>query len=181
MLTRRQTSFSGEAPVDEADLEVNLNVTPMIDVLTCLLFFLLLSFGATVVALINSSVPALSDSSGEPETDKLKITITVAISEKGFSLGAQGEAVPAEETDKLAKTFPVTKDGYDFAALNAYALELKQKYKNSDSVILLPDADIPYAVLIKTMDATREKVENLEKKQVRTPLFPAAVVSSTVK
>jgi biopolymer transport protein ExbD len=184
MLQKNITGSSlshGEA--EESDnVEVALNVTPMIDVLTCLLFFLLLSFGAVVVALINASVPALSsDSSEQPDLSKTKITISVSITDKGFGLSAQAEGLGQEELDKLAKTFAMKEGSYDYQGLNDYAFELKKRYPESDSAVLIPAGDIPYEVLVKTMDATRERAAEQNGRPARIPLFPAAVVSTLVK
>ena len=48
-------------------------------------------------------------------------------------------------------------------------------------VVLLPEADIPYEVLVRTMDATREREDTKDGRPVRVPLFPGAVVGTLVK
>jgi biopolymer transport protein ExbD len=166
---------------EEEDPGIYLNVTPMIDVLTCLLFFLLLSFGAVIIALINTTIPVLSESSAQAEPDK-KITVTLVISEKGYSLTAQNDIMTEDESNKLKRSFALASGDYDFTSLNNYLFELKQRYKDSENIVLLPDADVPYEKLIKTMDVTREREgQDAAGKPIRIPLFPAAVISSLVK
>jgi biopolymer transport protein ExbD len=173
-----------KAEEEKGEIEdVVLNLTPMIDVLTTLLFFLLLSFGAIVVALINVSIPALSEGTDENEPEKdTKVTMSVLINEKGFIVSGASDKLSEEESKKLGRSIPVTGDGYDFPTLTAFLYEVKRKYPKSDSVVLTPEPDIPYETLIKTLDATREREgNNQEGRAVRMPLFTGAVVSTLVK
>jgi biopolymer transport protein ExbD len=166
---------------------VYLNVTPMIDVLTTLLFFLLLSFGAVIIALINTTVPALGDdSSTSADTpDKTIVTMTVLITDKGFTVSGQADGMTEQEMLKLGKSLPLKVEGgeklYDYQGLNDFFLEVKRGHEKSDSVVLMPNPDIPYEVLVKTMDATREREIEENGKPKRIPLFPSAVVGSFVK
>jgi len=161
--------------------DVVLNLTPMIDVLTTLLFFLLMSFGAIVVALINVSIPALSEGTDESEPEKdTKVTMSVQITEKGFIISGASDKLSEEDQKKLVRSIPVKGDGYDFATLTAFLYEIKRRYPKSDSVVLTPEPDIPYETLIKSLDATRE-ISPPDGRGIRTPLFTGAVVSTLVK
>jgi len=163
--------------------EPYLNLTPMIDILTCLLFFLLLSFGAIVVALINVSVPALSEGGDPGEPDKtVKVTMSVSVTDKGFDVSGGADGLSEEAIKKLAKKIPLGAEGYDYPALNDFMFEVKKQYKESESVVIVPNPDIPYDVLVRVLDATRERDMSGEAgKPMRLPLFPAAVVSTLVK
>jgi biopolymer transport protein ExbD len=162
--------------------DVYLNLTPMIDILTCLLFFLLLSFGAIVVALINASIPALSEGADPGEPDKtIKVTMSISVTDKGFDVSGSADGLGEEASKKLVKKIPLGAEGYDYQALNDFMFEVKKSYKESDSVVIVPNPDIPYDVLVRVMDASRERDLSGEGKLVRLPLFPAAVVSSLVK
>jgi biopolymer transport protein ExbD len=178
--TKEHKSLMSEA--DDGSDPVNLNLTPMIDVLTCLLFFLLLSFGAIIIALINASVPALSEGTDQaPEEEKIvKVTMSVQISDKGFEVSGDANLSP-DDLNRLKKKIDMKAEGYDYQALNEFFAEVKARYKESDTVIILPDANIPYEVLVKVLDSTREKVAEVDGKQGRIPLFQAPVVSSLVK
>jgi biopolymer transport protein ExbD len=167
---------------EEDQGSVFLNVTPLIDILTCLLFFLLLSFGAVIIALINVTVPALGDVTDQNEADKVvKITVTISITEKGFVVSASSDKLSENELKKLQKSFALTPAGYDYQGMTDHLTELKKRFKESDSVVIVPEPDIPYEVLIKTLDASREREEVVGKRTVWHPLFPAAVVSTLVK
>ncbi len=179
MFSQRQGSFIHD---EEEQGSVFLNVTPLIDILTCLLFFLLLSFGAVIIALINATVPALGDATDQTEPDKVtKITVTISISEKGFVVSASSDKLSETELKKLQKSFALTATGYDYKGVTDHLTDLKQRFKESDSVVIVPEPDIPYEVLIKTLDASREREEVVGKRSIRHPLFPAAVVSTLVK
>ncbi len=173
---------TGKAGEEKAEIEdVVLNLTPMIDVLTTLLFFLLMSFGAIVVALINVSIPALSEGTDESEPEKdTKVTMSVLINEKGFIVTGASDKLSEEDMKRLNKSIPVTSDGYDYQTLTAFLYEIKRRYPKSDSVVLTPEPEIPYETLVKSLDATREWVPP-DGRGLRTPLFGGAVVSTLVK
>ncbi len=66
-----------------------------------------------------------------------------------------------------------TKKGeYQLAKVHNYLLELKEKWPKSDTVLLIPDEDILYETIIKTMDIARTIEEN--------PLFPNVVISGSL-
>jgi biopolymer transport protein ExbD len=178
MLLKRKSVFHD---AEEEEIGVNINITPMIDVLTCLLFFLLLSFGAVIIALINTTVPALSEGDDAPESNKAVVTMTLSISAKGFACSGSGENIPEAEMKTLAKSLPLADGTYDYQGLNDFLFDVKNRYKDSDSIVIVPESDIPYEVLIKSLDASREREAEREGKPWRIPLFPAAVISTLVK
>ena len=161
--------------------EIHLNLTPMIDVLTCLLFFLLLSFGAVLIALINASVPVVADGTPETSSSKTSITLGVSVSKKEIFLTISSDALSEVDMNKLKRSFHAKKDGFDYPSLNKYCYELKQRFQESRSVVITPDPDVDYAVLVAIMDATREWDTTRKGRQFRLPLFPEAVVSTMVK
>ncbi|MCC6751583.1 MAG: biopolymer transporter ExbD [Deltaproteobacteria bacterium] len=165
----------------EEERDIHINITPMIDVLISLLFFLLISFGAVIIALINATVPVQSEGSAEPQTGKVKITMGLSITKKEIVASASHDRLSEAELAKLKKTFPATKDGYDYKALNEYLYTVKRQYQESENVIITPDPEIDYDTLVQVMDASREKVTILNRRSYKVPLFPAAVVSTIVK
>lgn len=170
-------TFGGE---EQETQEVHLNLTPMIDVLTTLLFFLLLSFGAVIIALINATVPVMSDSS-DPAAKSDKISVGLKITDKEIELSVSSGTLKPEELDRMGQTFAKKGTEYDYKALNEYLYKLKREYPKSDTAILTPDPEIVYETIIKCMDASREYTASITKGHPRkVPLFPAAVVSTLV-
>ena len=59
--------------------EVYLNLTPLMDVMSNLLFFLLASFGATMVAIMPTTVPTVSSGESTPDPDKTEDAVNVTL------------------------------------------------------------------------------------------------------
>ena len=85
--------------------------------------------------------------------DQPKLTLSVLISKKGLYINSEN-AILGEAG---APTIPIRADGtYDYEALNAKMLEIKQAFPNETKVIIAADSDVQYDALIATMDACRE-------------------------
>jgi len=85
----------------------------------------------------------------------------VLISKKGFYVAAtggvvgqqQGQTNPAEAPPSI----PKKGDGsYDYTALTESMVNVKKEFPNESKVIVGAEGDIPYEVLVSTMDAIRE-------------------------
>ncbi|NOZ88180.1 MAG: biopolymer transporter ExbD [Deltaproteobacteria bacterium] len=158
---------------------VDLNMVPIMNLFLAMIPFLLMCAAFFQVSVINASVPALSeggDSSQEPKKELQKVTVNVQITNSGFGISATGDQ-PDAELKALGGVIPKNGGKYDFEKLAQKMKSIKDKYRKSDTVILLPDKGILYDTLVKTMDATRERI--LDKKlDTREYLFTNAVVSS---
>jgi biopolymer transport protein ExbD len=151
------------------------------DILSNLLFFLLAAFGATIVMVINGTVPVQSaDESGVADSKRV-VTVNVSMKKEGFSVSALGTAFTQEELDGLGREIPLKGKEHDFAALATCLKGIKQQFPKSDTVILTPEAGLRYELLVRAMDAARE-YEAKEGAIVRSfALFPTVVVSTLVK
>jgi len=172
-----RTNVFGEAPIPP----VQLNLTALMDILSNLLFFLLAAFGATIVMVINGTVPVQSaDESGVADS-KRAVTMNVSVSQDGYHVSALGTAFTQDELDGMGKLIPLHGKTHDFGALSKHLQGIKQKFPKSDTVILTPDAGLKYELLVRTMDAARE-YESKEGTTMHTvALFPTVVVSTLVK
>ena len=158
---------------------VDLNMVPIMNLFLAMIPFLLMCAAFFSVSVINASVPALSegsDSADEPKKQLDKVTINLQIDKSGFTISASGDP-PPEELAKIGGTIPKKAGEYDFVKLTERMKAIKDRYKKSDTVVLLPAKDILYNTLIDTMDAARERV--LDKRlDTREYMFTNAVVSS---
>jgi len=172
-----RTNVFGEAPV----APVQLNLTALMDILSNLLFFLLAAFGATIVMVINGTVPVQSADESSVADVKRAVTINVALKKDGFSVSALGTAFSQDELDKMGRTIPLRKGTHDFATLTSHLKGIKDQFPKSDTVILTPEPGLHYELLVRTMDAAREyeTKEGLAMRNVA--LFPTVVVSTLVK
>jgi biopolymer transport protein ExbD len=172
-----KSNVFGEAPI----APVQLNLTALMDILSNLLFFLLAAFGATIVMVINGTVPVQSsDESGVADT-KRAVTVNVAVSKTGFQVSALGTAFTQEELDAMGRVINLKHNEHDFKTLTATLKGIKEKYPKSDTVILTPDGGLRYEVLVRAMDSAREYEEKEGIAMKTVALFPTVVVSALVK
>lgn len=172
-------SVFGDAEADPEEIHVNL--TPMIDVLTCLLFFLLLSFGAVIIALINSSVPTIAEGDApEANLTKTSVTLGLHVAKNNILATVSNDALSETELNKWKRTFRPQKEGYDWKKINEYCYALKRQFQKSTNVIITPEPTIEYDLIIKVMDATREKDVVINRRPLKLPLFPEAIISTIV-
>jgi biopolymer transport protein ExbD len=170
----RKSMFGSEG---SDEVVVDLNLTPLMDVMSNILFFLLASFGAAIVSFLNASVPVQSDTP-PPEMQKTAVVITLQMTPNEYKVGASNDWVPAEELEKLKRTIPKAGGNYDARALSEYLYQVKEKYPASETMMLVPDEAIVYDQIVVTMEAAREYRLDAKRK-VR--LFPKTVISGVIK
>lgn len=142
-----------------------LNIVPYLDILMNLIMFMLLSItGLSAFGILNVNAPNYGGPTTQvtEEGDKPKLLLTVLISKKGFYVAAtggvvgqqqQGQANPAEAPPSI----PKKSDGsYDYTALTQNMVNVKKDFPSESKVIVGAEGDIPYEVLVQTMDAIRE-------------------------
>lgn len=156
-----------------------LNIVPYLDVVVNLVMFMLLSMtGLITLGVLNVSAPKLGGegSAAAAQDAAPKLLLTVAVGRQGFYIaGAGGVLGSSANATDLARppTIPLRDDGsYDFAALSAQLVSIKEKFPSETQVILTADGSVIYDILIQTMDACREQVvKSAEGKTERKPLF----------
>ena len=159
---------------------VHLNMVPVMNLFLAMIPFLLMCAAFFQVSVINASVPALSegaeDPGEEPKKELKRITLNLQIGKSGFVLSAQGDQSP-EELKNIGGTIPKKQGKYDYEKLAERCKKIHDKYSKSDTVVILPEKDVLYDVIVQAMDAARERI--LDKRlDTREHLFTNAVVSS---
>ena len=164
----------------ESTPPVALNMVPIMNLFLAMIPFLLMCAAFFQVSVINASVPALSegtdDPGQEPKKELKKVAINLQIGQDGFTLSASGDQSP-EELQSIGVKIPKKDKEYDFEKLAVRMKTIHDKYNKSDTVIILPAKDILYDVIVKTMDATRERITD-KRLDIREHLFTNAVISS---
>ena len=93
--------------------------------------------------------------------------------DNSIQLSAVSDDVEIETLDGLRKNFDIkNSDQYPMDELIAYLREVKQNFPSSDTLILVPEEDVVYETIIRTMDIAR----NFNDK----PLFPNVVLSGSL-
>jgi len=106
-----------------------INLTSMIDMMTILVFFLLVHGGFIRLALLELNLPsAQSQATAEPPNLELEITVRSS----GIEIG--------DRTAGLMTRIEKTDRGYDFAQLKDYLAKLKAQFPDkTDATLLLVD------------------------------------------
>ena len=142
-----------------------LNIVPYLDILMNLIMFMLLSItGLSAFGILNVNAPNYGGPTTQvtDEGDKPKLLLTVLISSKGFYVAATGGVVgqPQQAQTNPAEappSIPKKADGsYDYTALTENMVNVKKEFPSESKVIVGAEGDIPYEVLVQTMDAIRE-------------------------
>ena len=135
----------------ETDIMELLNLTPMMDVFTVLVVFLLITAVFTSITIMDLSVPT---SAGGAVANKPNFAIEVIVRKSGLEI-ANGRNVEA--------TVPMKDGKYDLQLLSQLLQALKAKYPEKEDATVLMEPRIEYDYLVQVMDTVRG---------VQTPIFP---------
>lgn len=141
----------------------SLNLTPLIDMITCLMFFLLMFASILPVVVIDAPLPKVAATAEEvkqAKDDEAKMEVTIAITQSGFKI--KSDISPE-------RTLPVGPKGYPYDELHKYLVGLKSKRPNAKELTLIPSDDTLYEVMIGVMDASRELYKDDPGYQVLSP------------
>ena len=150
----RRLATPPEVSPDEEGGE--LNVVPFLDIITNVLMFVLATVAITFTATIEASPPPRP---GIRPPGESTLGLTVLVVPEGFSLKARGGNVAPGCVDTGAGlAVPKRGSDYDYDALKACAVKLKaaaSTYKDERDVLISANPQVPYDVVIATLDAMR--------------------------
>lgn len=145
----------------DTDIMQVLNLTPMMDILTVLVVFLLITAVFMSITIEELSVPTTAGgAAGQPN-----FAIEVIVRNAGLEI-ANGSSVEAR--------IPKKDEKYDIETLSKMLIRLKEQYPQKEDATVLMEPDIKYDYLIEIMDAVREtevRTEGSEETK-KTVLFP---------
>jgi biopolymer transport protein ExbD len=122
----------------------DLNIVPMIDMMVILVFFLLFTAVFSNTNILELNLPA--PNSSVPELPK-GLNLEVIVRRNAIEVADRGTGV--------LRTLPKKEGEYDFAGLSAFLQDVKARYPTVLAASVLLEQDIPYDVLVQTMDNTR--------------------------
>ena len=120
-----------------------LNLTPMMDVFTVLVVFLLITAVFTSITIMDLSVPT---NSGAAAANKPTFAIEVIVRKSGLEI-ANGS--------KVAAAIPLKENKYDLQKLSEILQQLKAQYPDKEDATVLMEPKVEYDNLIQVMDAVR--------------------------
>ncbi|HET6283335.1 MAG TPA: biopolymer transporter ExbD [Polyangia bacterium] len=131
---------SNARPRRRKEVSADLLLVPYIDLLTCMIAFLLITAVWTQLARLEVQQRGQG---GEGTGDPAQTKIAVLVHEGGFAL------VVNQQQDPL----PQQRGEFDFAALEKALTRLKQQHPDKTDVQILSEDPITFDTLVKTMDA----------------------------
>lgn len=140
----------------------DLNLIPVMNLVTLLIPFLLMSAQFVTYAVIDTTLPAIC---GTPcsagTTDEEPITVSLDITDGGWLLRATGRGLDAfGEGVSVPCATPrcegPPEEAWDTAGLRHHLLDIKQTHPGHRHLVLSATDRAPYEALILTMDAARE-------------------------
>jgi len=135
----------------------------MIDMMTILVFFLLVHGGFIRLAVLQLDLPS-AQSAATPEQPEFELEITVR--ESGIEIG--------DRSTGLINRIEKSDAGYDFAGLTEQLSRLKERFPAKDEATVLVEPYIPYEVVVAVMDRVRvaEQRDAVLNRVNRVELFP---------
>ena len=149
-----------------------LNLVPYLDIVMNLIMFLLatVTFSATMTS-INVNLPTALASPQSPvaPTPQQELNLTVSVTEKGFTIAtsaavlfrgfrlespAAGQTSVVQTTSELP-TLPLVGGQPDLEGLSRVLAQIKERYPAEERAMLTATPQIPYDLVVHTMDAMR--------------------------
>lgn len=155
--------------VRSSDDDADLDLVPVMNMFLVLIPFLLMCSSFLHLNAVNASVPVQAEGSAASDTTT-KVMVIVELGEEAIEVYAKAEAVDPELLKSFEARFEKSVDGsYPFEDMTILLDRIKAAYPLSDTVLLTPEKEILYDVVIQAMDAARQSES--------TPLFPNVVLS----
>lgn len=130
--------------------ETELNLTAVMNIFLILIPFMLLTAVFVRIAVLELSLPSLDKAGQTASNTQSKSTVLniLKISETGFELNS-----PEIKFTKLAKA---QQQEYNWQGLADQLTRVKDKYPESEDILISPEDTILYQTIIKVMDTCRE-------------------------
>jgi biopolymer transport protein ExbD len=152
------------------------DLVPIMNLVTILIPFLLLSVTFVNLAVVDSTVPAIGPTTPSPDSLNLRVVIT----DRGYLVKADSpilaEGTEVEGSEAVPTLARQVDGAYPFDELQALMVQLKAAHPDQDSVVLIPEDVVDYETVVGTMDATRDWTP--PGAQARELLFPRVVLGS---
>lgn len=143
--------------------DTELNIVSMIDVLTVLIFFLLVN--SISVSTLGVNLPDTSAIAQPPPTHALAVVVRAS----GLTLS---------DNNKVIGTFAKSEQAYDLGGLSERLREIKDHAPQESTITLRLESGIPYDVLIAVMDTVRSRMDGPH--HAERELFPVISIGEAI-
>jgi biopolymer transport protein TolR len=131
----------GPGKSNKKPLNAELNLVPYIDLLTCMVAFLLITAVWTQLARLSASQKGQGQA-GEEQPPEQQVNIVVVVNQEGFNLVVSQEQTP----------IPKKGEQYDFEKLGSELKKLKDAHPDKNDVKVASEDQIKFDTLVRTMD-----------------------------
>jgi biopolymer transport protein TolR len=131
----------GPGKSNKKPLNAELNLVPYIDLLTCMVAFLLITAVWTQLARLSASQKGQGQA-GEETPPEQQVNIVVVVNQEGFNLVVSQEQTP----------IPKKGEQYDFEKLGTELKKIKDAHPDKNDVKVASEDQIKFDVLVRTMD-----------------------------
>ena len=144
-----------------------INLVSMIDMMTILVFFLLVHGGFVRLAVLQLNLPS-AESTAQPEPPAFELEVTVR--ESGIEIG--------DRSTGLINRIEKTDSGYDLVQLTEQLRRIKDQFPEKEEATVLVEPYVPYEVVVAVMDRVRvaEERDGELNRVNRVELFPQVSV-----
>ena len=123
-------------------VNADLNLVPYIDLLTCMVSFLLITAAWTQLARLSAAQKGQGQA-GEEAPPTQVVNIVIVVNQEGFNLVVGQDQAP----------IPKRGEQYDFAKLGEELKKVKETHPDKNDLKVASEDQIKFDVLVKTMDA----------------------------
>jgi biopolymer transport protein TolR len=131
----------GPGKSNKKPLNAELNLVPYIDLLTCMVAFLLITAVWTQLARLSASQKGQGQA-GEETPPEQQVNIVVVVNQEGFNLVVSQEQTP----------IPKKGEQYDFEKLGIELKKIKDAHPDKNDVKVASEDQIKFDTLVRTMD-----------------------------
>jgi len=145
------------------EVSTELNLNPMLDMMTVLIPLLLANAQFAKIGEIELNLPPATGGVAQsaaalPKETQRMLDLVVSITDQGLYISSA--LTPPEASPDRSPTIPILADGgYDYPALSQRLYEIKQKAGNAfadpEAVVIQAEPKVRYQVLVSAMDAAR--------------------------
>jgi biopolymer transport protein TolR len=133
----------GRSAGGKKSVNVEFNLVPFIDLLTCLICFLLMAAVWIQIGKISVTQSGQGPNTEQNMDQKEQINLTIAITPQGYLITENGQQI----ADVLKK-----EDKYDLGILGTKLSELHNNYQDKKDIVVMSEDSIRYEDLINVMD-----------------------------
>ncbi len=130
----------------------DIEMTPIMNLFLILVPFLLGTAECVNIAVLDMSLPQLNTGASVTQTTtelpKQSILSTLEIDENGMQVNSPTFSFPAIKKSA---------NGYDYNALKTQLTQIKQKFPEAADMVVAPQDQIKYDIVIQVMDRCREQ------------------------